>query len=220
MALAGKIILMIWMVMVLWGALRFAPPANILGETARVIYFHVPVAWVSVLAFCVSLYHSVQVLRNRNPMNDIGAEVSARMGLWFCVLATVTGAIFAKAAWGMYWNWDPRETSIVVLLLIYMAYFGLRSSMTDPDRRMRVSAVYAILAFCVMPFLVFVAPRIYFSLHPDTVINFEGESKLLDAQMKMVLKAATLGFTGIYIWIYNLAVRTERLAREREGYDV
>jgi len=220
LATVAKGILMIWMAGVLWGALRYAPPARGLGETARVIFFHVPVAWISVLAFCTSLYHSVMVLRTGREENDIGAEASARLGLWFCVLATISGALFAKSAWNMYWNWDPRETSIVVLLMIYMAYFGLRSALPDPDRRKRLAAVYAILAFFIMLFLVFVVPRMYMSLHPDTVINWKMENKIADSTIRLVLFASVIGFTGIYAWMYNLSVRIERLVRRKEGADV
>ncbi len=204
---------------VLWGAFFYAPPARGLGDSARVIFFHVPAAWIAVLAFCMSLWHSIIVLRSGNRMSDIKAEVAARMGLVFCVFATVTGAIFAKSAWNSYWNWDPRETSIVVLLLVYMAYFGLRSAIDDPDKRARLAAVYAILAFCVMPFLVFVLPRITISLHPDPLINSEGQQNI-DQKMRIVLFAAIAGFTGLYAWMYNLTVRIERLVRKKEGEDV
>lgn len=204
------------------GALWFAPPAEILGETGRIIYFHVPVAWVSVLAFCMSLWFSVKVLRARNSAadSDAKAEITARIGLWFCVLATVTGAIFAKAAWNMYWNWDPREISSAILLMVYMAYFGLRASIPDPGRRMRLAAVYAILAFIVMPFLVFVVPRAYMSLHPDTLINTDGVNKLGDPRMKLVFFSSLAGFTFVYFQLYNLSLRVERLVRGKEGWNV
>ncbi|HOX28203.1 MAG TPA: cytochrome c biogenesis protein [bacterium] len=204
---------------VLCGAIWFTPPAKVLGETARVIYFHVPVAWISALAFSMSLWQSVQYLRTNNPEHDIRAEVSARLGLWFCVLATITGAVFAKAAWNMYWNWDPREVSITILLLVYMAYFGLRSAVSDPETRMRLAAVYDILASFAMPFLFFVVPRIYSSLHPDTVINSRGSNKILDHRMLLVFFAALIGFTLTYFWIYVLSIRVERLVRAREESD-
>lgn len=214
-----KGIILLWMPAVLWAAFYYAPPAKGLGETARVIFFHVPAAWIAVFAFCMSLWHSVAVLRGGGQTSDVKADVAARLGLVFSVLATVTGAIFAKSAWNSYWNWDPRETSIVVLVLVYMAYFGLRSAIDDPDRRSRLSAVYAILAFCVMPFLVFVLPRITVSLHPDPLINSTGQQNI-EEKMRLVLFASIAGFTGLFAWIYDITVRIERMARKKEGADV
>jgi heme exporter protein C len=205
---------------ILYGAFVYAPPAEGLGETSRLIFLHVPVAWVSVMAFLTSLVYSVLVLRRNRHEDDIRAEVSARMGLWFCVLATITGSIWAKATWNMYWNWDPREISIVVLLLVYMSYFGLRSAITDPDKRIRLAAVYAILAALIMPFLVFVVPRMYSSLHPDTIINNQGKSQLADVRMKQVFFFSLAGFTFLYLWLFNLSARIEHLVSRKEGWHV
>jgi heme exporter protein C len=220
LAIAGIILTFIWMAAVLVGALWYAPAAEGLGETGRIIYFHVPLAWIAVLAFCMSMWFSVRALRFRRAEDDIKAEVTARIGWWFCVLATVTGAFFAKAEWNMYWNWDPREISIAILLMVYFAYFGLRAAVPDPERRMRLAAVYAILAFMIMPFLVFVVPRAYASLHPDTLINREGTNQLADPRMRLVFFSSLAGFTFLYLWLYNLSVRIEKVVRRRGGWNV
>ena len=125
----------------------------------RILVFHVPMSWVATLAFLVSTYHSIRVLRNGGPEHDRRAAASAELGLTFGILATITGAVWAKFEWGSYWNWDPRETSILILLLIYGAYFALRSAVGSEESRARLSAVYAILAFLTVPFLVFIVPR-------------------------------------------------------------
>ncbi|HOO55977.1 MAG TPA: cytochrome c biogenesis protein CcsA [bacterium] len=220
LAYIGLLISFLWMAGVLAGAFYFSPSAEILGETSRIIYFHVPVAWICVLAFCMSFWFSISYLRTRRAELDVNAEVTARLGLWFCILATITGAVFAKSAWGMYWNWDPREVSITVILLVYMAYFGLRSSVPDPERRMKLSAVYSIMAFVLMPFLIFVVPWIYSSLHPDTIINVQGENKLLDGRMRMVFFFSLAGFTFVYLWMYRISARIEKLVRRKEGWNV
>ncbi len=198
------------------GALWWVPPAETLGEAGRVFFFHVPVAWVSVLAFLSSLWYSVKVLRKGCVRDDIRARTSAELGLWFCVMATVTGAIFAKRAWNAYWNWDPRETSIVFLLLIYIAYFALRSVLPRGRRMMKASAAYAIFAAAVMPYLVFIVPRVFMSLHPDTVINGRGAFELADPRMKIVFFAALAGFTMIYHILFTISVRIENLERSEE----
>jgi len=173
-----KWVLLVWLAVVILAAFLYVQPAKgFIGESSRIVFFHVPMAWVAVLAFLVSCVTSVMYLRRRDPRDDIRASVSAGLGLLFAVLATTTGAVFAKIMWGAYWNWDPRQTSITILLLIYAAYFALRGAIDDPERRASLAAVYAILAFVTVPFLVFVVPRIYWSLHPDTIINTRGANE-------------------------------------------
>lgn len=185
-------------------ALGFREP-----EAARILFFHVPMAWLAVLGFLGAMFHAVRYLRRRDPGADIRAAVSAEMGFLFCILATVTGAIFARAQWGTAWNWDPRETSIVVLLLVYAAYFALRSSIEDPERRASLSAVYAILAVLPMLFLIFVLPRVVESLHPEDTMRSGGMSP----DYRMVFFAALFGFTLLYVWIYRLRVAAEEIGR-------
>jgi heme exporter protein C len=207
-----RIILGLWMCGVIVAAFLVAPRAEMLGDLSRIIYFHVPVAWVTVLAFVWSMVQSIIYLARRNRANDVSAEAAARIGMIFCALATVTGMVFAKVTWGAYWNWDPRETSIFILLLIYLAYFALRMSVGDPERRAKISAVYAILAAFTVPFLVFVIPRMFFSLHPSPVTDQGG----MDTKMKIVFFASLAGFTGLYVWLQNLSVRTGMLVLKKE----
>jgi heme exporter protein C len=201
---------------VIWAAFFYAAPAaGFQGQSSRIIFFHVPTAWVAVLAFLVSCVTSVRYLMKRQPQDDARAAASAALGLLFAILATVSGAIFAKIEWGAYWNWDPRQTSITLLLLIYAAYFALRGAVADPERRATLAAAYAILAFVTVPFLVFVVPRIYWSLHPD-VMTGPQESTGLDSRYRQVLLASVVGFTGLFIWLYTIESRLERLIRSRQ----
>src|SRR5262245_66207344 len=130
----------------------YAPLARKLYEYTRIIYFHIPAAWVSMVAFFVSGIEGARYLWKRNPVNDLRSAAAARLGLVFCALATVTGMLFAKAMWGEYWNWDPRQVTIFFLLLIYAAYLTLRAAIDDPERRAPVAAVYATLAMVPPPF--------------------------------------------------------------------
>ena len=217
-----KWVLLVWLVVVIAAAFFYVHPAEgFIGESSRIVFFHVPMAWISVLAFLVSCIASVMYLRRREPRDDIRAAVSAGLGLLFAVLATTTGAVFAKIMWGAYWNWDPRQTSITILLLIYAAYLALRGAVADPERRASLSAVYAILAFVTVPFLVFVVPRIYWSLHPDTIINTRGANEF-DSRYTQVLMASLIGFTGLYVWLYTIGCRVEaiRQRRRQEVLDV
>jgi heme exporter protein C len=210
-----KWVLLVWLAVVILAAFLYVQPAKgFIGESSRIVFFHVPMAWVAVLAFLVSCVTSVMYLRRRDPKDDILASVSAGLGLLFAVLATTTGAVFAKIMWGAYWNWDPRQTSITILLLIYAAYFALRGAIDDPERRASLAAVYAILAFVTVPFLVFVVPRIYWSLHPDTIINTRGANEF-DSRYTQVLMASLVGFTGLYVWLYTIGCRIEEIRQRR-----
>lgn len=191
------------------------PAEGFIGESSRIVFFHVPTAWVAVLAFLMSCVTSIMYLRRQQPIDDIRAAVASGLGVLFCALATITGAVFAKIMWGAYWNWDPRQTSITILLLIYAAYFALRGAIQDPERRATLAAVYAILAFVTVPFLVFVVPRIYWSLHPDTIINTRGANEF-DSRYTQVLMASLVGFTGLYIWLYTLGCRIEAMWHRRQ----
>jgi heme exporter protein C len=181
-----------------------------LGEKARIIFFHVPTAWLSVLAFVSSMIFGIRYLRNRHPDDDIKSASAAGLGFMFCVLATVTGAIWAKFSWGTYWNWDPRQTSIFILLLIYGAYFALRSAVEGEEKRATLSAVYAIIAAVTMPFFMFIMPRILASLHPEPILNVQGKVHM-NPTMLVVFLASLAGFTGLYFWMWNLQVRAQRL---------
>lgn len=193
------------------------PPQKELGEVSRIFFFHVPVAWVTVLAFLFAMINSILYLSKKDPVYDTQAAVASQLGFLFAILATVSGAIFAKSAWGSYWNWDPRETSIFILLLIYGAYLALRSAIEAEDRKANLSAVYSILAFITVPFLVFVVPRVFQSLHPaDSVINSRIKIQIPFPVLSIFL-CSLLGFSLLFIWIYKLEVKIILLDKKKHS---
>ncbi|NOT34141.1 MAG: cytochrome c biogenesis protein CcsA [Candidatus Eisenbacteria bacterium] len=202
--------LFVWIAGWIAAAFLWAPLVPVLGPTTRVLYFHIPAAWVTVLALGWSMVHSVLYLARRRMDHDHHAAGSAEIGILFCVVATLSGSMWAKAMWGSYWNWDPRETSIFFLLLVYGAYLALRASIDDPARRARLSAVYSAIAFVAVPFLIFVVPRIYFSLHPDPIINPQGKIDM-DPRIRTTFFALLAGMSALFFWVLNLRVRTGRL---------
>lgn len=218
--------LFVWMSATIVAGFAYAPLARKLYEYTRIIYFHIPAAWVSMVAFFVAGIEGARYLLKRNPVNDLRSAAAARLGLVFCALATVTGMLFAKAMWGEYWNWDPRQVTIFFLLLIYAAYLTLRAAVDDPERRARVSAVYAILAMITAPFLMFVLPRLSeFTLHPEPIVNGAGKLEM-HPRMFGVFLSSTGAFTVLFFWILSLEVRAararlaSRAAPPREGREI
>ena len=210
----ARLALLVWIAV--WIALAFlwAPRVAVLGDTTRVFYFHFPCAIGTCIALGWSMIHSALYLRRRDLRHDDHAAASAELGLLFCLGATVSGSLWAKAMWGAYWNWDPRETSIFFLLLIYAAYLALRASLEDGPKRARLAAIYSVIAFVAVPFLVFVVPRLYFSLHPDPLINDRGKPDM-DWRIMACAGALVLGFIGLFFWMLSLRVRLGRIERVR-----
>ncbi len=123
-----------------------------LDEKAKIIFFHVPTAWLSVISFLTAMIFGIRYLMKNNLDDDAKSNAALQLGMVFCILATVTGSIWAKFTWGAFWHWDPRETSIFILLLIYGSLFALRSAIENDDKRAKLSAVYSIIAFLTVPF--------------------------------------------------------------------
>ena len=181
-----------------------------LEDRARILFFHVPMSWTTVIAFLVSMIYGIRYLAKKNLDDDLKSVSSAGLGLLFCLLATITGSIWAKFNWGSFWNWDPRETSIFVLLLIYGAYFALRSALEVEEKRATLSAVYAVIAGVTVPFFIFIMPRIVASLHPEPIVNTQGKVHMNNT-MLVVFLSSLAGFTALYYWMLNLRVRAGRL---------
>jgi len=189
-------------------------PQQMIGESSRIFYYHIPMAWIAVLAFTMSMVYSIRYLKSKNFLEDNRARNAAALGLLFSILATITGSIFAKVTWGSFWNWDPRETSIFILLLIYGAYFALRGAVEVEEKKAALSAVYAIFAFVTVPFLVFVVPRLIPSLHPtDSVVNAEMKFTM-GTTVRLIFFSSLALFTVLYLWIFNLACRVGVLYRK------
>ena len=210
-------LLWLWISLVVVAAFYYAPLAEgFISGSSRILFFHVPMAWVSFVAFIAAGIWSLRYLfGGRSPRHDIAAAVAIELGLVFGILATVTGALWAKIMWGAYWNWDPRQTSILLALLFYAAYLALRSALEDRDSRARLSAVYAVLGLVVAPFFFFVMPRMAaFSLHPESVVNTQGKIEM-ESRMLQVLLAGSAGFTALFFWIHNLQCRLQALAERK-----
>lgn len=187
-----------------------------LGETTKNTYFHVSMSFTATVAFFLSMWHSIQFLRTRNLDNDLNAEAAAGLGFLFNVLAMITGAIWARFTWGQFWNWDPKQTAIFVLLLIYAAYFALRSSVETAEKRARLASVYNIFAFPSALFLYFILPRLMPGLHPGAMENGQmgtnpAVSNTTSPEIRILLYTSFAGFLALFLWLWNVRVRQLRL---------
>ena len=205
-------LLWLWISLVIVGAFYYAPVAQgfQVPGSSRIVFFHVPMAWSSFLGFVAAAVWSGMYLVRRKPRHDRAASVAVQLGLLFGILATVTGAVWARIEWGAWWNWDPRQTSILASLLFYAAYLALRQSVEGPEKKARLAAAYALLGLVVTPFLFWVVPRITFSLHPDPIVNSSGKVDM-DTPNQQVLYASGLGFAALFFWIHNLQCRLTAL---------
>jgi heme exporter protein C len=192
-----------------------------LGELGRNILFHVPMSFVAFVLFLLGTVYSIILLRKKDMKYDLEARAFSAVGLLLTVLATITGSIWARFSWGRFWNFDPRESSILILLLIYIAYFLLRSLMEDSEeKKARIAAVYNIIAFVTVPFLMFVLPRITESLHPGgagsvaPVINLSGKTYTAPSLLWMLWGMVFL-FMLICFWIKDLYVRIVNLENKK-----
>jgi len=200
------------MSVVIWAAIIYAPPAEMfrVQSLARIVFFHVPCAMTATVLSIASAVFALIYLVKRNLDSDIKSKTSAELATIFWLLTTVTGAIFAKVEWGTYWNWDPKQTAIVLLILIYLAYFALRAAVPDQRKQAIVGAGYTLFAAATMPFLTYVLPNSTESLHPKGVIT---TSDGMDPTYKVIFWSSTAGFLAFAYWIYKVQTKLEILTR-------
>ncbi len=201
------------------GFLGGVPAKPILNETIRNLYFHV-VMWFSMMVFfTVSVVYSIKYLRSGKISDDIHAVEFANCGLLFAVLGLVTGAIWAKYAWGKAWSNDPKQLGAAIATLIYFAYLVLRNSMTDLDKRARIGAVYNIFAFAMLFPTLWIIPRLVESLHPGGMGNPAFDTKFIDSRMRVILWfGAFPGWTLLGIWITSLRIRLSKIAEKKFSF--
>lgn len=196
------------------GFLFDVPRLNIVNETIRALYFHVPMWFGMVVLFLISTIHSVQYLRNSTFERDTYAVEFANTGLLLGLLGIFTGMIWANYTWGSPWHGDPKQNGAAISLLVYLAYFVLRGSVENEDQRARLSAVYNIFAFAAMIPLIFVIPRMTSSMHPGSGGNPGFNMYDLDSKMRMVFYPAVAGWILLGVWIATLRIRV-RLINEK-----
>ena len=196
------------------GLLVPVPRLDIVNESIRNLYFHVPMWFGMTIILTTSVVYSIRYLRTPTVRLDTLAHESAKTGIVLGLLGLATGSLWARYTWGAWWTSDPRLNGAAIAMLIYGAYIVLRSSFTDEQQRARISAVYNIFAFAAAIPLLFVLPRLTDSLHPGAGGN-PGFSKYdLDSNMRLVFYPAVIGWTLMGYWITQVSSRLEFLKQK------
>jgi heme exporter protein C len=198
---------------VVYGFLGEVPALAILNESIRNMYFHVTMWFAMMILMIVSLVNSIRYLGDFNLKADHLAEESATVAMVFGVLGLLTGMVWAKYTWGAWWVNDVQLNGAAGTLLVYSAYFLLRGSMEDEQKRARVSAVYSIFAFAMMVVFIIILPRMTDSLHPGKGGNPGFSSYDLDHRLRLVFYPAIIGWTLLGVWMINIRLRVKKIAK-------
>jgi heme exporter protein C len=203
----------------IWGFLVPIPVLDgRLQQSVRNLFFHAPMWFAMMTLFTTSVIYAIKYLRSQNPAHDTYAVEYARGGIIFGILGLITGAIWANYQWGKPWSGDPKQNGAAIALLIYLAYFVLRGSMTDVDKRSRISAVYNIFAYAMLFPTIWILPRMTESLHPGGM-GSEGNPALnpndTSPEMEMVFWPAVIGWTLLGVWITTLRIRLRIITEKK-----
>lgn len=197
------------------GFLGHIPQLDILEQSARNLYFHVPMWFALMAATLVSAYQSLRSLQTEARIRDLRAREAARLAFAFGLLGIITGMVWARFTWyegtGIWWNFDPKQSMAAVLLLIYAGYFVLRDALETPATRRRIAAVYNLFAFVTMPFLLYILPRQMPSLHPGGEGTPAFSQTDLAPAMQWIFYPALLGFIGLFWVLYTQRVRLAQI---------
>src|SRR6266566_1640256 len=199
------------MLAALWLVFMAVPTEREMGIVQRIFYFHVASAWVAFLGFFLVAGASAVYLWNGARTADRLAE--AEVGVLFCTLVLVTGPIWARPVWGVWWTWDPRLTMTVILWAIYASYLMLRAFGGEDEAVRRYAAVLGIIGVLDIP-LIMVSVRLLRGIHPAVITRNEGGPGLVDPWMRAGLGVSSLALVLLAAWLIALRMRSARLAEE------
>ncbi len=194
----------------LYLALFVAPPDYQQGESVRIMYVHVPSAWMALFIYTAIAGASAVALIWHHPLADLAAKASSPVGAAFTFLALVTGSLWGKPMWGAWWVWDARLTSVLVLFFLYLGHMALLHAFEDPVRGARAAAVLALVGFINVPIIHF-SVEWWSTLHqPSSVLRLEGSA--IHPSMLWPLLAMAVGFTFYYVTVLLMRVKSELIA--------
>jgi heme exporter protein C len=181
------------------------------GTTVRIMYLHVPFAWLAMMCYTIMALAALGTLVWRHPLADVSLKAAAPIGAVFTALALVTGSIWGKPMWGTWWVWDARLTSVFILFLMYLGIIALTRAIDDPARSARAAAVITLVGFINIPIIKFSVDW-WNTLHqPASVFRLDGPT--IDPSLLLPLMVMALGFTLLFFTLHLTAIRTEILRR-------
>lgn len=200
----------------------------IIFESIRNLLWHVPMWFTMFALMFISFAQSIRALNqlgrevkldaavdfSKVSMHDLKASTAAHVGLLFCILGLITGSIWARFTWGAWWTNDPQLNGAMVVFLMYVAYFILRNSVNDDEKRARLAAIFNIFAFILLVVLLMVMPRFAEGLHPGKSGNPAFSSYDLDSSLRMVFYPAVLGYILLGYWLYSSHLRIKKLEKK------
>ncbi|MDX2156282.1 MAG: heme ABC transporter permease CcmC [Hyphomicrobiaceae bacterium] len=213
MALSGRLLPWVSVLAALlvgWGLwLAFmAPPDYQQGHTVKIMFIHVPCAWLAMATYMLVAISSAGLLVFRHPLADVSAKAAAPIGAAFTLLALVTGSLWGKPMWGAYWAWDARLTSVLILFFLYLGLIALRASLDDETLAARLTALLALVGVVILPVIKFSVDW-WWTLHqPSTRFT-----QTLDPVFRTPLLVMAAGFTLLLVVLHMKAMRNEILRR-------
>jgi len=204
----------------LWQSLAVAPPDYQQGESVRIMYVHVPAAWMAMFCYVVMAVAAASALLFKHPFADLAARATAPVGAAFTLLALVTGSLWGKPMWGAWWVWDARLTSVLVLFFLYLGYIALANAFDDPQRGNRAAGVLALVGAVNVPIIKFSVDW-WNTLHqPASVIRLDGPTIHPDMLWPLLLMAVAYKLYFLYVLIVRIegevfATRLRGLERRR-----
>ncbi|MDD7368536.1 MAG: cytochrome c biogenesis protein CcsA, partial [Berryella intestinalis] len=195
-----------------WLIFVYAPEEQVMGMAQKIFYIHLPLAWWGLISFGLACVAGALYLKTRAPKYDLLSASAVELGMLFCTLTLITGSIWGRHSWGVWWTWDPRLTTYLILMLLCIAYFVLRNSIDEPERRATYSAVIGIIAFVDAPITMMITRFIPDGKHP--VVVREGG---MTPEMALCVALALIGMVLIMFALYRLRFRQVRMAERVEA---
>ena len=192
-----------------------APPDDLQGQAARIMFIHVPAAWLSMACYTLTAISSAGYLIWRHPLADVSAKAAVPIGATFTLLALLTGSLWGKPMWGAYWVWDARLTSVLILFFLYLGLIALRQAIDDPGRAGRAAAILSLLGAVNIPIIKF-SVNWWNTLHqPASVIRAGGPT--IHPALLIPLLVMAFAFTLLFVALHMKAMRAEILRRRCEA---
>jgi heme exporter protein C len=185
-----------------------APPDYQQGETVKIMYIHVPSAWLALMGYSVIALSSFGLLVFRHPLADVSAKAAAPIGAAFTLAALITGSLWGKPMWGTYWVWDARLTSVLILFFLYLGLIALRSSLEDEALAGKLTAVLALVGVAILPIIKFSVDW-WNTLHQPST----GFTSSVDPSMRTPLLLSAIGFTLLFFALHLKGMQNEILRR-------